>query len=432
VNARDRVLLSPEPRDPEQPFWDPPIQTMDPQRRRELQDARVRELAARILEGPVPFFRRKLTQAGIEDAGDVTGVATLASIPVTRKQELRDSESEHPPVGDYRFTGVDECIRIGTSTGTTGIPTIRLWTRHDLWVEYESAARHWWRNGWRPGQIVTHAHPGYLYGGGLLLQGTYEYFGFLPIWVPPPDTDDSAAEGIRMWQRLPPDIPFHHYSVARFHEVATKLGLDPRADLSLPEPYYKGAVADAPLTSGGSECYAFVASPCGVQPGGHVNEDWAVLEATDPASGRPVPHGQWGSLTITTLDRDNGLLRYDLEEAVRILDDRCACGETTIRAVWGGRIAHLVDCQGLRFQVAEIEEALRTVTAVCTPTLEFQVVRPSRADAALVVRVEGDDDAAEACTTAIRDRLGIVAAPEMTPRGALPRVAYKAVRLVDA
>ena len=235
-----------------------------------------------------------------------------------------------------------------------------------------------------------------------------------------------------MWQRIPPDIPFHHYSVARFHEVAIQLGLDPRRDLDLPEPVYKGAVADAPLTSGGSECYAYVASPCGVQIGGHVNEDWAVLQAVDPVTGASVAPGEWGSLTITTLDRDNGLLRYDLEEAIRLLDDPCACGETTVRAVWGGRIAHLVRSQGRRFQVAEVEEALRTVAAVCEPTLEFQVVRPDGEDDALRVRVEGAETSAADCAAAITDRLGIMAAVQMMEKGTLPRAAYKAVRLVDA
>src|SRR4051812_11404584 len=167
-STRERVFVpmsrpippsAPAPRDREQKFWDPEIQTMDPEQRRQLQDARVRDLFERIVTTPVPFFARKLADAGISDARDVSGVDDLDAIAVTTKQELRDSESEHPPVGDYRFTPIRDCVRLGTSTGTTGIPTLRMWTRHDLWVEYESAARHWWRNGWRPGTIVTHAHP---------------------------------------------------------------------------------------------------------------------------------------------------------------------------------------------------------------------------------------------------------------------------------
>ena len=430
-------VLFPAARDPAQKFWDPDAQTMDPEARRTLQDQRVQDLVRRALERPVPFFAQKLTAAGIDDARAVIGVADLAAVPVTVKQELRDSEQTTPPVGEYRFTDLDVCVRMGTSTGTTGIPTIRLWTRHDLWVEYESAARHWWRNGWRPGMSITHAHPGYLYGGGLLLQGAYEYFGFLSIWVPPPETDEIAEQGIRAWMRMKPDIPFGHYSVGRFCEVATKLGLDPYDDVGLERSHYPGPGADAPLTSGGSECYAFVASSCHESPGGHVNEDWVVIEALDP-DGRAVPDGEWGSLTLTTLDRDNPLIRYDLEEAVRLIREPCACGETTVRALWGGRIAHLLHAQGHSFQVADIERALLTVPEVSTPSLEFVVVRPKGDDGALSVRVErteqGSDDSAlrGRCEAAIAEGAGVRATVDLVARGSLPRSGYKSVRLVDS
>lgn len=427
------AALFPAPRDPAQEFWDPEAQTMDAEQRRALQLERLRDLVRRTLTRPVPFFAEKLKAAGIDDAAAISSLDDLAAVPVTVKQELRDSEQSAPPVGDYRFTGLDECVRMGTSTGTTGIPTIRLWTRHDLWVEYESAARHWWRNGWRPGMSITHAHPGYLYGGGLLLQGAYEYFGFLSIWVPPPETDEVAEQGIRTWMRMKPDIPFGHYSVGRFCEVATKLGLDPYDDVGLQQSHYPGPGADAPLTSGGSECYAFVASACRYGGGGHVNEDWVVIEAVDPDTGTRVADGEWGSLTLTTLDRDNPLLRYDLEEAVKLVREQCECGETTVRALWGGRIAHLLHAQGHSFQVADVERALLTVPEVSTPSLEFVVVRPQERDARLEVRVEGtSDDAVRAqCERALADALDIRAAVQIVERGQLPRSGYKAVRLVE-
>lgn len=434
------MIEGPEPRDPSQAFWDPRAQTMDPEQRRALQDERVRTLIRKIYDTPVPLFERKLAGAGVTDPREVRGADDLELLPTTVKQDLRDSEAEHPPVGDYRFTGLRECIRLGTSTGTTGAPTIRLWTRHDLWVECESAARHWWRNGWRPGMIMTHAHPAYLYGGGTLLSSAYEYFGFLNIWVPPPETDEAAEVGIRMWQRIRPDVPFGHYSRMRFWEVAEKLGLDPEGDLGLRRDslFMPPPSEDAPLQSGGSECYAFVASACRQSPGGHVNDDWAIVEAIDPATGHRVPDGEWGSLTITTLDRDNGLLRYDLEEAVKLLREPCPCGETTIRALWAGRFAHLLRVQGRRFQVVEVERALQQLPSVAQPTLEYVVVRPSNQSDPLRVRVEPSagtpetDEVARRCREAIAERLGVRADVEVVERGTLPRSGYKAVRLVDA
>ena len=125
----------------------------------------------------------------------------------------------------YRFTDPRQAVRLGTSTGTTGQPTITVWTRKDLWIEYESGARNWWRMGYRPGMIITHAHPAYLYGGGVMLQGTYEYCGLLSSGCPPPDTDELAEQAVRFWTRVTPDIPFMGFATGRFIEVAGKLGI---------------------------------------------------------------------------------------------------------------------------------------------------------------------------------------------------------------
>jgi phenylacetate-CoA ligase len=143
-----------------------------------------------------------------------------------------------------------------------------------------------------------------------------------------------------------------------------------------------------PLVTAGLECYSYLGGACREGKGGHVNEDWAVVQAVDPATGRCVKDGEWGTLVVTTLDRDNGLLRYDLEEACAIDRAPCACGETTIRAFWGGRFRDLLSCQERRFQAWDVERALRQVEPVTRPSLEWVVVRPNGGAAPLVVRVE--------------------------------------------
>ena len=427
-------MLAPAPRDPGQKYWDPGNQTMDPEQRRALQDERLRTMIAKVFDTPVPLFERKLRDAGISGPDDIKGVDDIVNIPLTLKQDLRDSEAALPPFGDYRFTPPEECVRLGSSTGTTGTPTLSLWTHHDIWIEYESAARNWWRNGWRPGQIVTHAHPAYLYGGGVMLSGSLEYFGLLNIWVPPPDTDELAEQGIKMWQRVRPDVSMVAFSLGRFQEVAAKM------DVELPLPQFTlggGGGKGLPLMTAGLECYAYVGGPCGDGPGAHVHEDWAIVQAVDPSTGREVPDGDWGDLVVTTLDRDNGLLRYDLEEACSVIREPCACGETTIRAFWGGRFKDLVPSQGRRFFLHELEAALRSVEAVAKPSLEYQLVKPTDDAAPLKVRVEmgsGEPDqagAGAACVAAIDQQLGLKADVEVLARDTLPRSGYKATRMVD-
>ena len=186
-------------------------------------------------------------------------------------------------------------MRIGQSTGTTGTPTITAFTRHDLWLEYESAARNWWRNGWRPGQTVTHCHPAYLYGGGLMLSGTLEYFGFLNLWVPPPDTDELAEQAIRVWQRIHPDMQMVTLSQHRFQEVAAKLGIDLQVDCGFPA-FSMGGFGRGlmPLMTAGIECYAYLGGADSTCDGAHIHEDWAIVQAIDPATGRRRARGPVG------------------------------------------------------------------------------------------------------------------------------------------
>jgi phenylacetate-CoA ligase len=431
--------IGPLPRDPEQALWDPAKQAMDPERRRALQDERLGEMVTRIFENPVPLFRKKLVDAGIESPKDIGGVDDLWQVPVTVKQDLRDSEGAAPPWGDYRFTDPRDAVRLGTSTGTTGEPTITVWTRKDLWIEYESGARNWWRMGYRPGMIVTHAHPAYLYGGGLMLQATYEYFGMLSIWVPPPDTDELAEQAVRFWTRVTPDIPFMGFATGRFLEVAGKLGI-PLEDAGLTglkaPPGFGLGRGGMPLMTAGAECYAYVGGPCGQSPGAHIHEDWAIVEAVDPATGREVPDGEWGNLTVTTLDRDNGLLRYDLEEACAIVREPCPCGETSIRGLWGGRFKDLLNCQGTRFQLNELEAVLRSIPEVREPSLEYQVVRPDGGDQPLRLRIEvadpaDGDRAAEKCAGELKTTLGIDVVVDVLERDTIPRAGYKATRVID-
>src|ERR1044071_8639976 len=210
----------------------------------------------------------------------------------------------------------------------------------------------------------------------------------LNVWGAPPGTQEAAEQGLKMWQRVPPDVSMVAFSLGRFHEVASKLGME----VGLPPfKFGGGGGRGLQIMTAGLECYSYLGGPCGESPGGHVHEDWAVVQAIDPDTGRDVPDGEWGNLVVTTLGRDNGLLRYDLEEAAMLVRDPCPCGETTIRGFWGGRFKALLLAQGKRFFIADVEAALRAVDAVAKPSLEYQVVKPV-GEGPLRVRVESAAD----------------------------------------
>jgi len=432
-------VLGPPARPDDQQHWDPDAQTMDPAQRREVQLDGLRDFVGKALEGN-GLFRRKLDEAGVGSPQDLESLDDINQIPITLKQDLRDSEADHPPLGDYRFSPMSDYIRIGQSTGTTGTPTVTMLTRHDLFIEYESAARNWWRNGWRPGQIVTHCHPAYRYGGGLMLSGTLEYFGFLNLWVPPPETDELAEQAIDIWKRISPDVPMTSLSHHRFQEVAAKIGVDLEKDCGWPALSMGGFGRGLmPLMTAGFECYAYIGGPDQSCDGAHLHEDWAIVQAIDPETGRDVPDGQWGNLVVTTIGRDNGLLRYDLEEAAMLEDADCALGETGRIGFWGGRFKDLLSCQGVHFQVSDLENALRKSAPGCAdPTLEFVVVNPGGSGEPLRVRLEvgsagGDkDQIADKVAAGIKEAIGVVATVEVLDRETLERSGYKLKRVIDA
>ena len=116
-------------------YFDPAIQTMPLEQLRELQAARLARQIERVWSVPIPFFKRKLETAGLTRADRPT-LEDLHLIPTTQKDELRSNEDEHPPFGDYRGAPVSAAVRLGASTGTSGTPTLILWTRKDLEVDY--------------------------------------------------------------------------------------------------------------------------------------------------------------------------------------------------------------------------------------------------------------------------------------------------------
>ena len=100
-------------------YYAPEIQTMPLERVRALQAQRLAYQLDRIWETPIPFFKRKLEAAGLRRA-DLRGLDDLRAIPATVKAELRRSEEEHPPFGDYRGAPPSAAVRLGASTGTSG------------------------------------------------------------------------------------------------------------------------------------------------------------------------------------------------------------------------------------------------------------------------------------------------------------------------
>ncbi|MEX2554822.1 MAG: hypothetical protein WEB06_04230 [Actinomycetota bacterium] len=409
-------------------FYRPDIQTLPRHEIRILQEIRLRALVERSFD--VPFFRRILESAGI-GADDVKSLDDLLRVPRITKQDLRDSEDSVPPLGDYRGASIERSVRLSTSTGTTGRPTITLFTPHDLSVEYDAACRSFARQGYVPGEIITHAHPGGLNGGAALLGGAIEAYGCLNVSVGPPMSKADAERAVTLWREMKP----HHYemfgpALHTFWETAKEMGLDPAADLGMPPP---GELPPWRTVSAGLECFAFLGSACAEMNGAHVCEDEAIVEAVDPATGEQVPDGERGSLVVTTLTKDNFLLRYDLEDLVRLDRSPCPCGETHLRAFWDGRAKDVVRAGERELLPMDVWLVLRGIEEVARPAVEYQLVRTADTSV-LRVRVETTQPGPgleRGVASGLEEGLGVPVRLELLEAGALPRPAYKPAPVVD-
>ncbi|HLY39153.1 MAG TPA: hypothetical protein VKU61_14005 [Candidatus Binatia bacterium] len=416
-------------------YYDAAIQTMPRAALRRLQEERLARQFDRVWSVPVPFFRKKLEAAGIRRA-DLRGLDDLPRVPTTVKAELRRSEEEHPPFGDYRGAPLSACVRLGASTGTSGRPTLILWTRKDLEVDYAASARGRWRWGLRPGMSLANAHPFGVNAGGWHFSHGIEGLGVLNIPSGPPVGERHVRDVIEVWRRLRPDMYRLFGNVARtYADAATAAGLDPERDLNLT------VAGDHPaeqylMASSGLEALPLLGSACDERDGAHLAEDLAIVEVIDRRTNRPCGHGERGNLVVTVLEKDNFLLRYDLEDVVRWNLKPCPCGETHHRLFYEGRVRDVVSVGGVEVLPIDVALVLYEFAEVSRPSAEYQIVR---APDVLRVRIEYDPaagadagDLARRLGARFRERLGVASDLELVPRGAMPRFAYKAARVVDA
>ena len=404
---------------PDRNFWDPVVQTMPRDRLAALQSERVQQAVQDAYEGS-GFYRRRMDAAGVKP-GDVVSGGDIAMLPTFTKADLRANEAEFPPVGDYRCKGLDEAVRLATSTGTSGRPTFMIWTKHDLEIDYELSARRHWRAGVRPGQIVVNAHPGYLNGGQAIMSGAIEYMGCLSVSIGPPSDDDELIRALRTIE----DLPVAHWTLlpaaaARIREVATRIGWGG----TLPPIEAMTPARQWSAISAGLECIGTLGSTCDAPAlrGAHIAEDYAVVEVLNPDTYQPVPDGERGTFVCTSLGRDNPTLRYDLQDVIRIDSTPCGCGETSRRAFYDGRLQDVVDVQGKWILPIDVWVALPV-------GVEFFLIRRGPSADVLELRIEGSPGSD--LPDRLASELGVPVVVDWVSEGSLPRAAYKAARVVD-
>lgn len=427
-------------------FWNHEAETMDRSQIDALQHHRLKSIVASALK--TPFYQKRLLRAGIQSPDDLRSLADIQKIPFTVKDDLR----QNFPTG-LLAVDMEEVVRIHSSSGTTGIPTVIYLTAEDLNTWTDLLARSITAAGCTRRDIFQNMMSYGLFTGGLGLHYGAERVGMTVI----PVGGGNTQRQVQLMKdfkttvlHVTPSYLLHiHTRLGEFGVKASDLhlrkaflGAEPYSEntrLKLQELYGIDAYNSYGLSEMNGPSVAF---ECVYKKDMHLWEDAYLVEIIDPATGQRVPDGQPGEVVLTNLvRRAMPLMRYRTRDLAFLHTEPCPCGRTHRRlSRIQGRTDDMMIINGVNVFPSQIEEVIMSIPEVGTNYMIH--LSSSGGLDRLSVKVEiyskmftGDMNALDALKGRIRDKLraSITINPhvELHEPGALPVFEGKAKRVVD-
>ncbi|MFA6593122.1 MAG: phenylacetate--CoA ligase [Bacteroidales bacterium] len=426
-------------------YFNPEMETLTRPQIEKLQLERLQDTVRRCANSP--FYDKRFKEIGLKPDG-VKCLDDLMRIPFTTKQDLRDTY----PFGIASIP-IEKCVRLHSSSGTTGNPVVVLHSAKDLDQWANALARCLWMVGCRPEDVFQNTSGYGMFTGGLGFQYAAEKLGMLTV----PAGAGNTARQLKFFKDFGTTVVHAIPSyAARLFEVMQEEGIDPRRDLKLrtlaigAEPHSEEQRrrieemlgVKAYNSFGMSEmCGPGVAFECPEQNGMHVWEDYYIVEIIDPDTLERVPDGEMGELVLTTLNREAmPLLRYRTRDLTRILPGECPCGRHHKRIDrMKGRSDDMIILKGVNIFPIQIEQVLMRFKELGE---DYLIVLETLEDNdSMTVEVElsqmftDDYGRLDALTKEIQRRLRdeILVTPRirLVQRGSLPKSEGKAVRVKD-
>ena len=394
-----------------------------------------------------PFYKQRFESIGLTP-DDIKSLDDLRKIPFTTKQDLRDTY----PFG-IASVPLDKCVRLHSSSGTTGNPTVILHTQRDLDEWANAVARCLHMVGLRPTDVFQNSSGYGMFTGGLGFQYGAERLGMLTV----PAAAGNTLRQLKFIKDFGTTalhaIPSY---AARLYEVMVEQGIDPRKDTKLKtlvigaEPHSEEQRrrienmlgVKAYNSFGMSEmCGPGVAFECKEQNGLHIWEDYYIVEIVDPETLEPVPEGQIGELVLTTINREAmPLLRYRTRDLTRILPGECPCGRNHKRLDrMQGRSDDMIILKGVNIFPIQIEKILLQFQELATDYLI--TLETLNNNDGMTIEVElstlfTDDYArleklTKEITRRLKDEILVTPRVRLVANGSLPKSEGKAVRVKD-
>ena len=427
-------------------FFNPEFETLKRSELEVLQLERLKATVKHCYEGSA-FYHKRLDSVGIKPT-DIRSLDDLRRIPFTTKQDLRDTY----PFG-IASVPLSGCVRLHSSSGTTGNPTVILHSRKDLEQWANAVARCLWMVGCRPEDVFQNTSGYGMFTGGLGFQYGAERLGMLTV----PAAAGNTLRQIKFFKDFRTTVVHAIPSyAARMYEVMCQQGIDPRRDLALrtfvigAEPHSEDTRRRIEEMLGIKAYNSFgmsemmgpgVAFECKEQNGLHIWEDYFIVEIVNPDTLEPVPDGEVGELVLTTINREAmPLLRYRTRDLTRILPGSCPCGREHKRLDrMKGRSDDMIILKGVNIFPIQIETilmpfkelasdyliTLETVAGNDAMTVEVELSDMFVDDYAALQRLEKE------ITRQLRDEILITPRVRLVPKGSLPKSEGKAVRVKD-
>ena len=394
-----------------------------------------------------PFYKKRFEENGLTP-DSIKSLDDLKKIPFTTKQDLRDNY----PFG-IASVPLEKAVRLHSSSGTTGNPTVILHTQKDLDEWANAVARCLHMVGLRPGDVFQNSSGYGMFTGGLGFQYGAERLGMLTVPAAAGNTKRQLKFITDFGTTALHAIPSY---VTRLYEVMQEMGIDPRRDTKLKtlvigaEPHSEEQRrrieemmgVKAYNSFGMSEmCGPGVAFECQEQNGLHIWEDYYIVEIIDPETLEPVPEGEVGELVLTTINREAmPLLRYRTRDLTRILPGECPCGRHHARLDrMKGRSDDMIILKGVNIFPIQIETILMQFKELTSNYLITLETRDTNDE--MIVEVELDklftDDytrlqvLTREITRLLKDEILVTPLVKLVPKGTLPQSDGKAVRVKD-
>lgn len=425
-------------------YLHPKMETLSRAEIKELQLKRLQDTVAQCMHSP--FYKKRFADSHIAPE-DIRSLDDLRKIPFTTKQDLRDNY----PFG-LAAVPMEKVVRLHSSSGTTGMPTVILHTQKDLDEWANAVARCLYMVGLRPGDIFQNSSGYGMFTGGLGFQYGAERLGMLTVPAAAGNTKRQIKFITDFGTTALHAIPSY---AGRLYEVMEEMGIDSKRDTKLhtliigAEPHSEEQRkrieqmlgVKAYNSFGMSEmCGPGVAFECKEQNGLHIWEDYYIVEIVDPQTLEPVPEGEVGELVLTTINREAmPLLRYRTRDLTRILPGTCPCGRQHIRLDrMKGRSDDMMILKGVNIFPIQVETVLLQFEELGNDYLI--TLTNEEANDLMTVEVElkefcDDYPRLQALTKEItrqlKDEILITPVVRLVPKGSLPQQDGKAVRVRD-